>query len=343
MAELDLTNIADGSISTPASGVTALFVNTNAPAKRLATKDDAGTLVQFVGLATSDTGAQRLQNKDIDVSNCSLVDPTDTTKEIDFTCSGNTTGIVLTLASAQSTSQTLNVPNITASSIIITDTLTQSITGVKTMTNMTTAAGTTTIPSMTLTSGTNMTTPTAGVVEFDGTAMYTTNDTTNGRRYNDNWHYFRLTANGSAISTIADFFGTNDGIPTVLNGVYEIEWHCYFVVATGGTSTWTIVNTQTVTNMVANWIATPIAGFATQGTMTGAGVITQTNASVALPVTGSLSAANHYHVIKATIEAGTAGNVRLRQTMSAGTSTPQRDSYFKVRRIPSANVGTYVA
>jgi len=44
MAELDVTNIASTSISTPASGVTAIFVDTD---KRLKTKDDAGVINGF--------------------------------------------------------------------------------------------------------------------------------------------------------------------------------------------------------------------------------------------------------------------------------------------------------
>lgn len=56
MAELDLTNIAAASIATPASGVTALFVDgTNAPTKRLRSKDDAGTVIAYVGQDTTDT------------------------------------------------------------------------------------------------------------------------------------------------------------------------------------------------------------------------------------------------------------------------------------------------
>jgi hypothetical protein len=39
----------------------------------------------------------------------------------------------------------------------------------------------------------------------------------------------------------------------------------------------------------------------------------------------------------------TAGNVRLRLTMSAGTWTPLRDSFFRVRRLAAGNVGTFVA
>lgn len=416
MAELDLTNIANTSIATPASGVTAVFVDTD---KKLKIKNDGGTVqtlahqsaqsiataagtttltntspivTLFTGSTTqtvklpdattvqagaeyqirnSSTGLVTIQDGNAgalvvlssggsaysvlvtagtvagvwDVDPVAFyADPTDTTKKIVQSSSGATTGTILTIAEAQSTSQTLNVPNIAGSSILITDTLAQTITGVKTMTNPTTAAGTNTVPSFTVTpGGTLMTSPTAGVQEADSAAFYNTLDTTNGRRYNDSWHLFRLTANGSAISTIADFFGTNDGIPTVLNGVYEIEWHCYFTVATGGTSTWTIVSTQTLTNMVADWLATPIAGFATQGASTSAGVKGITAASTALPVSGSLSAADHYHKIHAVVECATAGNIRLRQTMSAGTSTPLRDSFFRVRRLPAGNAGTFVA
>jgi hypothetical protein len=207
-------------------------------------------------------------------------------------------------------------------------------------------AGTASQAPLTLTSGTLETSPSGGEQEYDGTALYSTNDSTNGRRVNDTWNYFRLAANGSGITTIADFFGTNDGIPTVLNGVYDIEWHCYWVHTTTGTGTitWTIVNTQTVTNMVAEYMQCPIGGIGTVGTPQTAGVIAQTAASVALPVTGvNTAVANHYAKIHATFEAATSGNVRLRMTASAGTATPSRDSFFRVRRLPAGNVGTYVA
>lgn len=206
-------------------------------------------------------------------------------------------------------------------------------------------AGTTALAPIQWTSGTNKTNVAAGDNEFDGVAFYTSADTTNGRRFNDNWHYFRLTANGTGITTIADFFGTNDGIPTVLNGVYDIEWYCYLTSSgTAATATWTIVNTQTVTNMVAEWTGNVITGIAATGAASMAGVITQTAATVALPVTGTLSNASHIYVVHALIEAATAGNVRLRLTMGAsGTGTPLRDSFFRVRRLPAGNAGTFVA
>lgn len=222
-------------------------------------------------------------------------------------------------------------------------TLVTPILGVATATTLNLNAGTTTVAPLILAAGTNMTTPTVGVNEFDGVSFYNTVDTTNGRRNVDCWNLFRLAANGNAISTIADFFGSTDGIPTVLNGVYEIEWDVYFTVATGGTSTFTIVSTQSLTNMVADWKGSVITGIAATGALSGAAVVTQTATSVALPVTGALSAASHHYVIHAIVEAAAAGNIRLRQTMSAGTSTPLRGSYFKVRRLPAGNAGTYVA
>jgi hypothetical protein len=208
---------------------------------------------------------------------------------------------------------------------------------------LTFVVGTTAIPAMIVPAGTLLTNAVAGGIEADAAANYATINTTNGRAYDDAFHYFRLASNGGAISGIADMFGSNDGIPTVLNGVYEIEWKCYGTVATGGTMTFTIVNTQTVTNMVADWEGNVITGIATTGAVSQAGVITQTAASVALPVTGLLSAASHIYTVRAVIEAGTAGNVRLRGTMSAGTWTPLRGSYFKVRRLPAGNAGTFVA
>lgn len=222
----------------------------------------------------------------------------------------------------------------------------EALTGVKTMTNMTAAAGIATVPSRTLLAGTNLTNAAAGAEEFDGVAIYNTVDVTNGRRYNDNWNYFRLAANGSGITTIADAFGANAGIPTVLNGVYEIEWDLFIVVtvAATGNITFTIVNTQTVTNMVASWRGSVISGIGATGAESGAGIITQTGASVALPATGTLAIATHHYTVKAIIEAATAGNVRLRLTQNVGgTATVQRGSFFKVRRLAAANVGTFVA
>ncbi len=47
--------------------------------------------------------------------------------------------------------------------------------------------------------------------------------------------------------------------------------------------------------------------------------------------------------IVAVMNIGTAGNVRLRITSSAGTVTPRRGSFYRATRLFAGNVGTFVA
>ena len=405
MAELDFTNIAAASINTPPSGVTATYVESTSPAKRLSTKDDTGTVINYLGAATSDTltnkllsdsttyfvnvsdatkklvfslggmssntqltingsqtanhqltipnltqdeqmvvtvEAQRLNSKDLD-SNTTISNTSSTSQAIAFAFGGMTANKVLTLAPTSSTSQTLTIPNITGADTLAVTTLQQAFTNK----SIQFLPGTTTVPPIQLNSGTNTTSALAGEIEYDGVCIYNTVDTTNGRRIDDSWNYFRLTSNGSPISTIADVFGTNDGIPLVTSGVYEIEWHVWLTQSsTGGTYTWTVVNTQAPVNMVGEYIGSPATGIATVGAPQTAAFITSTSTSQIFPVTGSQTlSTSAYFVLKIVEEANasTGGNVRLRLTASGGTATPLRDSYFKVRRLAAGNVGTFVA
>lgn len=215
--------------------------------------------------------------------------------------------------------------------------------------NPTFGAGSSSAPSLSITNGTVQTSPTANAIENDGVAFYGTEDTTNGRGMFDRSHFFRLTSNGSGITTISDFFGANSAIPLVANSVYEIEWFCYLVQNTGaGTHTWTLTtSTNTITTLLsAEYITNPIAGIGTVGTPQTAGVINASGTTLVqgLPVTGSMAAANHYARIKTVISVGaTGGNIRLRLTVSANNATPQAMSYYKVKRLPAGNAGTFAA
>lgn len=212
--------------------------------------------------------------------------------------------------------------------------------------NYTAAAGTATVAPLNMTSGTSLTVAAAGAQEFDGAAFYSTSDTTNGRRFNDAWNYFRLTGSGTGITTIADFFGSNSAIPLVANGVYEIEWHCYFSQATAGTATWTVVTATTaLANITGEYNGSNIAGIGAVGAPQTAGINTTTSSSTAFPVTGTeATAATHYFTVRVLVTAGNGtSNTRLRLTMGAGTATPLINSYYRVRRLPAANTGTFVA
>ena len=256
-----------------------------------------------------------------------------------------TTGKILTLSSSQSTSQTLTIPNITGADTLAVLSLAQTLSNKY----INLSAGTTLLDPLTFTIAGSavLATPAAGAIETDTACFYTTVDTTNGRRINDNWNYFRLTGSGTGISTIADFFGaTGSGIPLVTSGIYEIEWHCYFSQATAGTATWTIVSTNALQSLTGEYIGSPVAGIGAVGTPQTAGINVTASTSTAFPVTGSeANGATHYFVIHVMLQANatTGGNTRLRLTMSAGTATPLINSFFRVRHLSAGNTGTFVS
>ena len=76
--------------------------------------------------------SQALSNKTLQDTTTTIIGTVDATKSIGFTVAGNSTGIKLTLSTAQSTAQTLSIPNITAADTVATLGLAQTITGVKT-------------------------------------------------------------------------------------------------------------------------------------------------------------------------------------------------------------------
>jgi len=272
MAELDLTNIADASISTPASGVTALYIDTG---KKLSTKDDAG--------------------------------------------------LVRTCVDEESA---------------------ESITGVKTMTNMTALTNTATVPALTIPAGgTVLSVATAGAVESDGQVHYITHNVTDGRAIASTERFFRLTGTVGPISSIADVFGSNSAIGMAANGIYEIEWHVYAIQNTGAatTWTWTITLSGAVTKVSAHYLQCAIAGLGTVAAAVMAGNLSFTT-TTALPVTGSVAAANHYAVVRAIVDVGaTPRDIRLRLTSAANNATIQTESYFRARHLSSGNTGAFTA
>jgi hypothetical protein len=161
-------------------------------------------------------------------------------------------------------------------------------------------------------------------------------------------HTLELNANGSAIgAAIADYFGST-GTPAIslpASSRWELEAVLYFLKTTNGTVTWTITNSAAnYANIAAHWIQVGAnTGIGAAGTGLAAGIVTTTTAAAAMAASGSLSTgANHVFHVRATIDMNAAGNVRLRATESAGTITPLRGSYMKVRPL-SSPVGDWVA
>jgi hypothetical protein len=156
---------------------------------------------------------------------------------------------------------------------------------------------------------------------------------------------FEITADGAANSGTADVFGANTAITTEASTLYEFEALIFYRRGVAGTTTFSLVNTQTYTRLNAAFVGSPAAGMGTNATSLGiSGVEGITTATATLP-TGATQTLNtdQFARLSGNFLTGTAGNWRIRWTTSAGSVTLQAGSFFWVRKITSASIGTFVA
>jgi len=209
------------------------------------------------------------------------------------------------------------------------------------------AAGTSTVAPLLLKSGTNLGTARAGAIEYDGTKIYGTIDTTSGRGYVPTYNVLRLTGDGSLISGTTSpgtsFFGTTSAINLAASGIYEIEAYCYFTKNTAGTVTVTLNTSLAVQNLSG----TLDYGAGAGGTPTGAAnrisLYNSTTTANAFAASVSLTTnVKHAFIIRAIVEANaSASTLSINVHNSTGSMTPLRTSYYKVNRLPSGNSGIY--
>ena len=212
---------------------------------------------------------------------------------------------------------------------------------------ITATAGTTTVPPIQLTSGTNLTSATAGAIEYDGVNFYATTDTTNGRNVVPEYQQFYLSSNVTAFGPASgDFFGATSSASLAATTAYDIECYCYFLKTTAGTGQWipTFSTALTVGHSYLEY--TPVTGFTTTvitGAMVTAEATQQTTAVLTTTATASLTTAvSHIAKLKIRVLTNTACNFRLKFVGSAGTITPQAGSWYTVRKVAS-NAGNFVA
>jgi len=213
------------------------------------------------------------------------------------------------------------------------------------------AAGTTSVAPARLTSGTNLTSPVAGSIEYDGTNYYVTptTGTTELRGIIPSTQQFVLSSNGSAFGpTIGNFFGSNSAIQLAATTTYFIEAYCWFLKSTAGTAAWGPTFSSGPTVMHGTLEYTPVTGFTTSlitGAMVNAeATVNSTSIStLSFATTASLTTAV-YHVAKFRIFVTTnaAANLRFNLTQSAGTATPQAGSWYTVRKVAGIS-GNFVA
>jgi hypothetical protein len=242
-----------------------------------------------------------------------------TTSPITLNASVGTSGQVLTSAGAGAT-PTWTTPS------------GGSFTGGTLTSNLTLAAGTTSISPLTFQSGTNLTTVTAGVVEYDGTVFYQTSNTTPGRALKNQSYYYIHNASyyvdysgsGAAQSILG---GTTTGITLAAGTTYEFELN----VAVQ--QTYAISNNFTLTH---NWQSTTVTGspvvsyiqIADYGSNTTGFTTAQTNSTVRVTtggiiVSAAIASGSRYSIynIKGTIRVTGTGTVKVYPTLAGTAST----------------------
>jgi len=210
------------------------------------------------------------------------------------------------------------------------------------------SAGTTTIAPLTFTSGTSLTSQTAGSMEYDGVNMYVTPESTSGRGTVGAFQQFVVTADTSiTATTISDYFGATSSLNLLASSYYDIECFCYFQKTTGaGTIVWTPTLSSAGLMISSFYQSTPIAGFTTISTGTplfGQASIQTSASAAAHAVTGSLTLnAFQVYVFKIKVVTNAACNFRLKMTQSTNGTLVKAGSYYTARRV-SVNAGNFVA
>jgi len=216
------------------------------------------------------------------------------------------------------------------------------------------AAGTASAAPIVLTAGSNLTTPVAGAMEYDGVSVYSTPDTTVGRGIIPVIQQFFNAGAASAIGpTSANYFGSagyNSALTLATSGfLYEIECFCYFQkIGSAGTVQWIPTFSASCGFIHSVLEYTPVTGFSTTlitGPMVLGEATIQTATSVSHAATSSLTLnAYHIHKLKIRVIPSATCNFRLNVVSSVGFIVPQIGSYYTVRKVFSnIPVGNFVA
>ena len=192
------------------------------------------------------------------------------------------------------------------------------------------------------TSGTNLSTPVAGAVEYNGSFAYLTLNTTTGRGAVPVLQTFRLTSDGSAVgSTIADYFGSTSAINLVAGGVYEFLFHVYLTKNSAGALTWTLTASSAPTLIAGHFVGSPAGGIGAGSPITGF-TGSQGSTTAAFQATNTVSAGvQMYFMIRGTVIANAATTFTLRVTNAVGTVTPLAGSFYEVRQV-STTTGAFL-
>lgn len=196
-----------------------------------------------------------------------------------------------------------------------------------------------------LESGTKLSVPVAGALEYDGTQLYFTIDTGSGSGAIPVEQYFHLVSAGAPISTIANFFGSPAGgsnISLVASAYYIIDVYAWFLNTTIGTVTWSFINSAAPTSQNVFYESSPATGIVappgSAGMLQGQ-IYNDATANLTITMGSISNGTNHFMHTRIYLRNGTGTSLQIQATKSAGSITPGINSYWFCRRMSPNSVG----
>ncbi len=198
-------------------------------------------------------------------------------------------------------------------------------------------AGTTTIAPIKLQSGTNLTTPTSGVVEFDGKAMYGTVASGRGLIPSEQFSIITTTKSLNSSAVAQNIFDTpEDTITLALDTAYSFEG--FFSIVSGTTSHTTAINLLDTSfgteNISWRWMA--------MGHSAAAGAITRQQDTVAFTTSGGVITASSSSALTTIWCRGTVIVTSDGLTPTARGVTPQITFSAAPTRTNQVAVGSFI-
>lgn len=205
-------------------------------------------------------------------------------------------------------------------------------------------AGTATVPPMSLQSGTNLSTPAAGAVEYDGRAVYATTSTSHGRALVRATNFYRLNAdlagvNGTAVQKVLGV-----GLSVAASTIYEFEY-LFVLSKTAGTASHSIAlnfgGTATFNNAIHSALET-----STATANLAASLLFVTSMSSNISYSMGTTATNALTAVgRGTVSVNAGGTLIPQYTLSAGPGAAYSTlagSYFAIWPVGAAGSATSV-
>ena len=236
-----------------------------------------------------------------------------------------------------------------------------SFTGGTLTSNLTLAAGTTSLSPLTFQSGTNLTTVTAGANEYDGTVFYQTSNTNPGRALKTQQYYYAsssdwnpdFSASGAAKSMLG---GATTGITVAAGTTYEFEFYTtvqhQYITTASLTGTYTLTSTTVSGSPTVAFVQNVDYGSNTTN-FTTATTLSRVRTTSGVTFSASISSGSRYNFLQAkgiirVTGTGTAKIYPSLATSQGGASdniwTVQSGTVFKLTPIgngTATTVGTW--